>query len=153
MKPHPRIRKTIKWAGVAVTVLLVAVWIGSGWKAIAWRGSGGGYARLSSGEVQIGAARSNSDLDHAVLAIRLIDAWRGDGASFWTNTQFGWLLSMPVWPVACACVAITGVAWRLDTLANRRERAGKCPKCGYDRQGLAPEAICPECGTTARSAT
>ena len=31
MKPHPRIRKTIKWGGAAVTVLLVVVWIGSGW--------------------------------------------------------------------------------------------------------------------------
>jgi hypothetical protein len=31
MRPHPRIRKTIKWGGAAVTVLLVVVWIGSGW--------------------------------------------------------------------------------------------------------------------------
>ena len=31
MKPHPKIRKTIKWGGAVVTVLLVVVWIGSGW--------------------------------------------------------------------------------------------------------------------------
>src|SRR4051812_37657088 len=31
MKPHPRIRKTIKWGGAVLTVLLVALWIGSGW--------------------------------------------------------------------------------------------------------------------------
>lgn len=31
MKPHPRIRKAVKWGGAAVTVLLVVVWIGSGW--------------------------------------------------------------------------------------------------------------------------
>ena len=31
MKPHPRIRKTIKWGGAVVTVLLVVVWIASGW--------------------------------------------------------------------------------------------------------------------------
>jgi hypothetical protein len=29
VKPHPRIRKTIKWGGAAVTVLLAVVWIGS----------------------------------------------------------------------------------------------------------------------------
>jgi hypothetical protein len=29
MKPHPRIRKTIKWGGAAVTLLLVVVWIAS----------------------------------------------------------------------------------------------------------------------------
>jgi len=27
MKPHPRIRKAIKWGGAAVTVLLVVLWI------------------------------------------------------------------------------------------------------------------------------
>jgi hypothetical protein len=31
MKPHPRIRKTIKWGGAAVTVLLVVLWIAGGW--------------------------------------------------------------------------------------------------------------------------
>lgn len=31
MKPHPRIRKTIKYGGAALTLLLVVVWIGSGW--------------------------------------------------------------------------------------------------------------------------
>ena len=29
MKPHPRIRKTIKWGGAVVTVLLVGVWVDS----------------------------------------------------------------------------------------------------------------------------
>ena len=36
MKPHPRIRKTIKWGGAAATVLLVVVWIGSGWVVLGW---------------------------------------------------------------------------------------------------------------------
>ena len=36
MKPHPRIRKTIKWGGAAVTVLLVVVWVGSGWLSVGW---------------------------------------------------------------------------------------------------------------------
>ena len=29
MKPHPRVRKTIKWGGAVVTVLLLLVWFGS----------------------------------------------------------------------------------------------------------------------------
>src|SRR5258708_976615 len=37
MKPHPRIRKTVKWGGAAVTVLLVVLWIGSGWCAIGFQ--------------------------------------------------------------------------------------------------------------------
>ena len=31
MKPHPRVRKTIKWGGAVVTVVLLVVWIGTGW--------------------------------------------------------------------------------------------------------------------------
>ena len=34
MKPHPRIRKTVKWGGAAVTVLLGVVWIASLWICI-----------------------------------------------------------------------------------------------------------------------
>ncbi|HVU64865.1 MAG TPA: hypothetical protein VHC70_12870, partial [Phycisphaerales bacterium] len=42
----------------------------------------------------------------------------------------------------------TTTAWRLDTLARRRARRGVnlCPKCGYDRAGIAGDAKCPECG-------
>jgi len=35
---------------------------------------------------------------------------------------------------------------RLDMLARRRARIGCCPKCNYDRAGLAPGSVCPECG-------
>ncbi len=43
----------------------------------------------------------------------------------------------------------TALAWRLDTLARRREKLGACPSCGYDRAGLAFSAPCPECGNAA----
>ena len=35
----------------------------------------------------------------------------------------------------------------------RLRQTGKCVKCGYDRTGLAPSAICPECGTPPPGAT
>lgn len=28
-----------------------------------------------------------------------------------------------------------------------RSRVGLCPSCDYDRRGLSPEAVCPECGS------
>jgi hypothetical protein len=30
----------------------------------------------------------------------------------------------------------------------RRRREGLCPRCAYNRAGLAPSAACPECGTS-----
>lgn len=35
--------------------------------------------------------------------------------------------------------------WYTD---RRRPRPHACPKCSYDRRGLAPDTKCPECGTT-----
>jgi rubrerythrin len=40
----------------------------------------------------------------------------------------------------------TGVAWRLDVLARRRDRLNLCPRCNYDRAGIGKDAVCPECG-------
>lgn len=31
-----------------------------------------------------------------------------------------------------------------------RRRGGRCDRCGYDRQGLDPDAACPECGVGVR---
>jgi hypothetical protein len=52
MKPHPRIRKTVKWGGAAVSVVLMVVWVGSRWffaDVSTARGTGVGVAagRLS----------------------------------------------------------------------------------------------------------
>ncbi|MFM9958667.1 MAG: hypothetical protein ACKVZJ_11365 [Phycisphaerales bacterium] len=58
----------------------------------------------------------------------------------------------PVWPgfaintlfyaaiVASICLGLTRLR------AARRNRAGRCPACGYDRRGLADGTPCPECG-------
>ena len=54
MKPHPRIRKTIKWGGAVVTVLLVVAWIGSGWGEIEWESNSGQWIGLGAGRLLIG---------------------------------------------------------------------------------------------------
>ncbi len=48
--------------------------------------------------------------------------------------------------VAVLIATITAAAWRFDTLARRRASLNLCPKCNYDRTGLAVGAVCPECG-------
>ena len=112
MKPHPRIRKTIKWGGAAVTLLLVVVWIDSIREFM-----------LTGGEPR-----------HRGL-------WRWD--------HFGIACGLPVL-LAGLTTFTTLAAWRFDILARRRERVGICPKCGYDRAGIAKDAMCPECGHECR---
>jgi hypothetical protein len=96
MTPHPRIRKTIKWGGAAVTVLLVVVWIS-----------------LSS------------------IPARPVPKEPGD----------------PFLVLVGAFTLATVAAWRYDAEACKREQAHLCPKCNYDRTGIANDAVCPECGS------
>ncbi|HMN40148.1 MAG TPA: hypothetical protein PKE29_04835 [Phycisphaerales bacterium] len=146
MKPHPRIRKTIKWGGAAVTVLLVVVWAGSRWwnagyEADRWVvGAVGGRLHLSTY-----APGSTAILGgwYVLRQARRFEGWQWG----FSHDVFGYLESwaVPMWPLPLLSGASALLAWRLDTLA-RRARLGRCPKCNYDRTGLSPAAVCPECG-------
>lgn len=68
------------------------------------------------------------------------------------DTVEGTLYYFPLWLPAAAALAPFAVAWPSEARAHRRIRAGRCPRCGYDRAGLALGATCPECGTVAAAA-
>jgi hypothetical protein len=138
------IRKTIKWGGAAVSVLLVVVWIGSAW----W------FAAVTARTPPIGVS-----LDRGALTLSHNDKWEwgagvflrnGRGFFLWwqafTWGTNGWTIGIPVWWLIVPSVGTFAFAWRLDTLARRRARLNLCPKCNYDRAGLAKDAVCPECG-------
>ncbi len=137
MKPHPRIRKTIKWGGAVVTVLLVVVWIGSGWLMCGWAG------KSQAGEhLQVLVIWGRIEISH----------WPSPSVPKWSRAvleshpklgffqwSFGYStmdIDIPLWAVAAPVLLPTALTWRLDTLARRRARVGFCPKCGYDRTGL-----------------
>ena len=141
-----RVRKTIKWGGAGLTVLLVVVWIGSGWY--------GGYYRarldrmyiVSDGVFEI--RTSHGPLDRVKIEWVSYDhdfsQWK-----WWFRWNTVWLFShveVPLWSPALLCLLATAAAWRADATYLRRVREGACPACGYDRAGLAAGAVCPECG-------
>ncbi len=145
MKPHPRIRKTIKWGGAVVTVLLVVAWVGGNWLCVAWSNGSGHWFAITSGGL-------HAQYYPPVFFVR------GFGFSqtpypftwlpVWVEKRYRWHLIVPLW-IAIAPLAITcGMAWRLDTIARRRAKGGLnlCPKCNYDRTGILKDAKCPECG-------
>ena len=146
MRPHPRIRKVVKWGGAVMTVLLVGVWVGSGWSFLEWDGDetqvqiAGGQLAVNQfpGQNQIGMGWDWDQTDGASAGIR----W---GFKY-TNDPAHQEIRFPLWPLVVVLTCTTAAAWRLDTLARRRARLNLCPKCNYDRTGLAAGAVCPECG-------
>ena len=50
-------QKTVKWGGAVVTVLLVGVWVGSGWWRLEWECRKGTFLTLQRGSVGIDEAR------------------------------------------------------------------------------------------------
>jgi len=78
-----------------------------------------------------------------------------DGAFVWWRD--GWPQPLPtqVLPLGfaldtlLAAGVVLGVVEGVRFARRRsRQRRGRCPKCGYDRRGLASHAAaCPECGT------
>ena len=148
MKPHPRIRKAVKWGGAAATVLLVVVWIGSGCGFLEYRTASGRVWGILAGGITV---ERHSAPGGAPLPAQWMSGrtpyhmgWNG-GVS--ENPPWWWGLFVPLWPFAVVSAICTAAAWRLDTLARRRARLNLCPKCSYDRTGLAPGAFCPECGS------
>ncbi len=139
----------MKWGGAVVSVLLVVVWIGSGWWRVQWTSTAGYQASIGTGEIRVhywgASARGVQYGFYSSMAIPAKWDW-------WLQTwsgPFGWQVAMPLCYPAGATALVTAIAWRLDTLARRRARTGFCPKCIYNRTGLAAGAVCPECGAAA----
>jgi hypothetical protein len=154
MKPHPRIRKTIKWGGAAVTLLLVVAWAWSGRYTVGvwWaspRSPPWEYSlALSAGSIQLIRSDQYFGTESGYTGVhrhRNGILWR----AFWRNGS-PMVVLLPLWFVAAPSLLTTVLAWRLDALARRRARLGFCPICHYDRTGLAEPAICPECGGSPR---
>jgi hypothetical protein len=156
MKPHPRIRKTIKWGGAAATLLLVVVWISSAWWWLAWQVNPKLAASITTGQLRIASySRNVPNADWGAGRHPFQFAWGFELGVPLGAGGFVTLSKLSLWPFCAVLLGGTAIAWRLDALARRRERAIRlnlCPKCNYDRAGIAKEAVCPECGSAGGAA-
>jgi hypothetical protein len=139
-----RLVRCTKWGGAAVTVVLVAAWVASWW----WQWMGPFPVRATCG-MQIGGYWVRTGWGSTEFAIRQhsdrrfhLKLW----PPMWYHDRVRNELWVPGWMPVIPALACTALAWRLDTLARRRARLNLCPKCHYDRAGLAAVAKCPECG-------
>ncbi len=137
------VRKTVKWGGAGLTVLLVGAWIGSGWWSVTVYVPGRCFAGSKPGQFLI--------LNPGVMKGTSSHLWFQSCNSPWQwGFAYTWNRSpeiiIPIWFPALLSLLATAAAWRADAKYLRRAREGACPACGYDRAGLAAGAACPECG-------
>jgi hypothetical protein len=138
----------VKWGGAIVTAIVFAAWLFSGWRYFLYFES---YRAVGVG---LGAVllRDNTlpgiPPSHGSAWGRVEQAphW------YWIPSRFNGLgiagINIPLWPVPVFALALTIKVWRMDA-ERRRTGTTSCPACNYDRTGLAPSAVCPECGTPA----
>jgi len=149
MKPHPRIRKTIKWGrrGWGNGAAGGGVWIGSGW----WALQLSGYRQKAV--IAGGRAFAPSRLWESPNERRSISCSGKDATPIkFLSWRLGWEHECPLWALVIPALLCNRVPpWRLD--APRRHaralapRLNLCPKCSYDRAGdCGGMRKCPECG-------
>lgn len=153
MKSHPRIRKTIKWGGAAMTALLVFVWLASSWVSFSWQGRrpqswafviGGGNLSWDHGVVELEWGQFPVKQENLGPAIKYTKGSVASGSG-WGVGPTGGMVQVSLWAIICASALATAVAWWIDHLL-RPVPVGCCPRCRYNRAGLAASAVCPECG-------
>jgi hypothetical protein len=157
MKPHPRIRKAIKWGSAAVTVLLIAAFIPRGCAESVttpetWPEPFAGWrldirARRACLMWHCRGAILRSQVPAVYTNPPSLCEWPLGFESSFSSPCY--CVVTPLWlPIMCIG-AVTGLVWRRDVVIRRRQSAiahNLCPKCNYDLAGIAADAKCPECG-------
>jgi hypothetical protein len=153
VKPHPNIRKTVKLGGLVVCVVLVTVWIGSGWFFLQRLNGRGGAIQVADGMFTV-RWREESPRYYAGAPSVLLQSIppKSFDWHWWFERNIGWI-GTPIWAFILPGLGCTAFGWRLDSLARRRLRLGHCPKCNYDRTGIPAASVCPECGSAPAQAS
>src|SRR4051812_26435228 len=107
MRPHPRIRKTAKWGGVMMTLLLLTAWIGSGVSGAVWISRSGRFCRLINGRIDVGVFQGPPSAVQPGL--ELSDLHRPDFVWWFARMRIpsGWYVGAPLWIPAAASFLCT----------------------------------------------
>jgi hypothetical protein len=158
MRRWPRLRKVTKWAGVVVCAVIVTAFGMCLNRTVAHcRSDPGATIGLRRREVWLSGGVFSYYYHHDTVGSDEWGGWIAKPMPWGVNwsPQLDWKsgrihVGVPLW-VPFLLVAIpTALLWRRDHVTTKRAGGGRCPKCGYDRAGLAATNPCPECGTTPR---
>jgi hypothetical protein len=151
MKWRARLRKATKWTATIVSALIILWWVPSGWYG--WY-IHGGRTIVSSGQGSIWLSYYNGGPQSFEAGLRKTGPqWDWSFAyGRWDSKRVAmthWTIQSPLWIPFLLFAIPTALLWRRDHILTKRARANHCPKCEYDRVGLAATDPCPECGTHA----
>lgn len=154
------LRRGAKWGGIAIAGLCMLIWLVSLRLTLirTWMPPAAGpvqYRQVAIGNGAVMFLFMNTEAARAPMP-----GWkwiRRSGKVWWwpqrldpsTGSAFAHRaggLAIPMWCFALVSAGIAWGPWSADLRKARRERTGKCRHCRYDLSGLAPGAICPECG-------
>ena len=143
-----------------VCALILVAWVGSAWYA-AQRNWGvqtardflSGVPNRGGGLLRVGAGEAYFVNVQPPTRMGGVPGWNVERSS----VPFRWSPSIqtrvdevqvrvPLWIPLLLAIGVTVWIWRLDKIAQLRAAVHSCAKCGYSRTGLAPTAVCPECG-------
>ena len=157
MHPPSRARRILKWTGVGLSVIALAIWAASLWCDVIISLSPRAFIGME--HRGIGLVVANSPLstwfyNPSTLKTRLIPHDMGSLTIVWPHFVHGQdrksklritQVMLPYWLLLLLITIPTAWLWHRD---RRRIRPGCCLRCGYDLTGNV-SGKCPECGDKA----
>jgi hypothetical protein len=144
-----KFRSTCKSAGAVVTVLLVAIWIGSGWWRCAFYALPTLSTYVDNGKLTMTWKQPwTFKPERVTWSVVERSAYRFDWSfHLWQHTYANGVrqtwVDIPLWSIVLLVGLPTATIWYRDW---PRRPAGLCRKCRYDLRGT-DHKVCPECGT------
>ena len=152
----PRLSRKLRicqWAGTVGCVLILAAFVGSGWRTLGYQRPTRSHVflfELGSGDISVALAPWDTSVPQGwdlMATSRPIWArfrftllpWFGRWDVSWRAG--GWFLIFPLWLLYVLLLIPTLLLWRRE----RKPRPGRCRRCDYDLTGNV-SGICPECG-------
>jgi len=138
-------RKLTKWTCTLGVVLIASAWATSSTYLLRYNGRAW-TAQFYAGALMVFEEPSR----RPYWSVGALTNPVKDRSTQWSFRLMGGppvVIVVPLWAPLLVAAITASVLWPMDHRADRRGRVGRCPKCGYDRRGLAADAKCPECGT------
>jgi len=157
ISPTRRRRRRIAWT-IAATLVAV-VWVSSTQWGVMWTSSHLYFLQMNgavAGSVRRDGVPRVPRPEWQFFRVsdfqgpqdRGLDLWLGGGFPRFRERAPGiWTFIVPLWVFLLPMLVPTTRAWLARTSLTL------CPRCHYDRAGLAAGVVCPECGTAAPVAT